>query len=60
MEVINLSEQNKNNEHVQNETTTSHIEADGSMHVVHKDNEATDDFIIKMVKTGAFKTMTNN
>ncbi|QOR64656.1 hypothetical protein IM538_12330 [Cytobacillus suaedae] len=55
-----MTEQNMNNESVQNETTTSHIEPDGSMHVVHKDNEATDDFLLKMVKTDAFKTMTNN
>lgn len=55
-----MPEQNMNEKNKQNETTSSHIEQDGSMHVVHKDNEATDDFLLKMVKTEAYKTMTNN
>lgn len=55
-----MPEQNMNKENEQNEITTSHTEPDGSMHVVHKDNQATDDFLLKMVKTDALKTMTNN
>ncbi|WP_180955578.1 MULTISPECIES: hypothetical protein [Bacillus] len=33
---------------------------DGSLHIVHRDGEATDDFLLKVVKTGAYRTMTND
>ncbi|MFE8700492.1 hypothetical protein ACFYKX_07705 [Cytobacillus sp. FJAT-54145] len=36
------------------------VEEDGSIHIVHKDAQTIDDFSLNVVKTDAYKTMTNN
>ncbi|WP_180954927.1 hypothetical protein [Bacillus sp. V3-13] len=43
----------------QNVTNSAKLD-DGSLHVVHKNGEATDDFLLKVVKTGGYRTMTND
>ncbi|MDF0725507.1 hypothetical protein PY093_02120 [Cytobacillus sp. S13-E01] len=57
-----MSDQENNTiQHIDdNGVTTSHKKEDGSLHVEHNGIDSKDDFIIKMVKSGAYKTMTNN